>query len=138
MKYWKHDVNHSFNQIFSTYNISISMIITLIFSLNQIPTPWMWCWSWSKYNIEILFQYYGLFCIKRQSCHHIETSQLICSKNQLTGFYMSATLAPNGLNYRSSHPEVFLEKGVLKICIKFTEEHPWQSVISIKLFCKLK
>ena len=35
--------------------------------------------------------------------------------------------------YRSSHPEVFLVKGVLKICSKFTGEHPCQSVISIKL-----
>ena len=35
--------------------------------------------------------------------------------------------------FRSSHPEVFLKKGVLKICSKFTGEHPCQSVISIKL-----
>ena len=35
----------------------------------------------------------GLYLIKRQSCHHIETNQLICSANQLTGFYMMATLA---------------------------------------------
>ena len=35
--------------------------------------------------------------------------------------------------FRSSPPEVFLEKGVLKICSKFTEEHPCQTVISIKL-----
>ena len=34
---------------------------------------------------------------------------------------------------RSSHPEVFLKKGVLKICSKFTGEHPCRSVISIKL-----
>ena len=34
---------------------------------------------------------------------------------------------------RSSHPEVFLGKGVLKICSKFTGEHQWRSVISIKL-----
>ena len=34
---------------------------------------------------------------------------------------------------RSSHPEVFLEKGVLKICSKFTGEHPCRSAISIKL-----
>ena len=32
---------------------------------------------------------------------------------------------------RNSHPEVFLRKGVLKICSKFTEEHPCRSVISI-------
>ena len=35
--------------------------------------------------------------------------------------------------FRSSHPEVFLERDVLKICSKFTEEHPCRSVISIKL-----
>ena len=39
------------------------------------------------------------------------------------------------INYRSSHPEVFLEKGILKICSKFTGEHPCRSVISIKLLC---
>ena len=30
-------------------------------------------------------------------CPHIETSQLICTANQLTGFYMRATLTLNGL-----------------------------------------
>ena len=39
-------------------------------------------------------------------------------------------------NTRSSHSEVFLEKGVLKICSKFTGEHPCQSAISIKLLRK--
>ena len=33
----------------------------------------------------------------------------------------------------SSSPYVFLWKGVLKICSKFTKEHPCQSAISIKL-----
>ena len=37
------------------------------------------------------------------------------------------------LMFRSSHPEVFLEKGVLKICNKFTVEYPCRSVILIKL-----
>ena len=32
---------------------------------------------------------------------------------------------------RSSPPEVFLEKVVLKICSKFTGEHPYRSAISI-------
>ena len=36
---------------------------------------------------------------------------------------------------KSSHPEVLLGKCVLKICSKFTGEHPWWSVISIKLLC---
>ena len=36
---------------------------------------------------------------------------------------------------RSSLPEMFCEKGVLKICNKFTGEHPCQIAISIKLLC---
>ena len=36
--------------------------------------------------------------IKCQFCPHIETSPLICTANQLTGFYIRATLALNGLN----------------------------------------
>ena len=35
--------------------------------------------------------------IKCRCCPDIETSQLICCANQLTGFYTSATLALNGL-----------------------------------------
>ena len=37
--------------------------------------------------------------------------------------------------YRSSHPEVFLGKGVPKIYSKFTAEHLSWSAISIKLLC---
>ena len=36
---------------------------------------------------------------------------------------------------RSSHPEMFIGKGVLKIRSKFTTEHPCGSAISIKLLC---
>ena len=39
--------------------------------------------------------YYPFNC---QCFPHIETSQLICKANQLTGFYMRETLAINGLN----------------------------------------
>ena len=39
------------------------------------------------------------------------------------------------LKYRSSSTEVFLGKDVLKICSKFSGDHPCQSVISIKLLC---
>ena len=38
--------------------------------------------------------------------------------------------------FRSSHPELFLRKGVLKICSKFAEEHLCRSAISIKSLCK--
>ena len=36
---------------------------------------------------------------------------------------------------RSSRPEVFTEKGVLKKCNKFTGEDPCRSMISVKLLC---
>ena len=36
---------------------------------------------------------------------------------------------------RSSHPEVFLGKGVLKICNKLTGEHACRIAITIKLLC---
>ena len=35
--------------------------------------------------------------IKYQCCPHIETSQLICCANQLTGFYIRAPMALNEL-----------------------------------------
>ena len=38
----------------------------------------------------------------------------------------------NATMTRSSHPEVFLRKGALKICNKCTGEQPCRSVISIK------
>ena len=37
---------------------------------------------------------------KCQCYPHVETSQLICTANQLTGFYMRATLTLNGLMSR--------------------------------------
>ena len=37
--------------------------------------------------------------------------------------------------WRSSPPEVFLGKGILEICTKFTGEHPCRSAISVKLLC---
>ena len=40
---------------------------------------------------------------KRQSCHHIETSQFICYANQLTRFYMIGTLTFNELRQLLSH-----------------------------------
>ena len=41
----------------------------------------------------------------------------------------------SGQYFRSSRPEMFLKKGVLKICSKFTGEHPCRGAISAKLFC---
>ena len=38
-------------------------------------------------------------------------------------------------SFKSSHQDVFLRKGVVKISSKFTGEHPCRSAISIKLLC---
>ena len=46
------------------------------------------------------------------------------------------TIALRWVNsFRSSHPEVFSDKGVLKIWSKFTGENPCRIVISIRLLC---
>ena len=45
------------------------------------------------------------------------------------------TIKKNHFRFRSSRPEVFLRKGILKICSKFTGERPCRSVILIKLLC---
>ena len=42
--------------------------------------------------------------LKGQSLNHIETSELICSGNQLTGFYMMATLVLNEFNTNFPYP----------------------------------
>ena len=55
-----------------------------------------------------------------------ETVELYC-KDEICIFLESGA--------RRSRPEVFLGKGVLKICSKFTGEHSFQSVISINLLC---
>ena len=39
--------------------------------------------------------------------------------------------------FRSSHPDVFLGKDVLKICSKFTGKHSCRSAILIKLLCNI-
>ena len=53
--------------------------------------------------------------------------ELLIAKLNAYGYSLPA------LRLRSSRSEVFLGKAVLKICSKFTGEHPYRSVISIKL-----
>ena len=53
----------------------------------------------------------------------------------VTTVLFQENLATSG---RSSRPEVFSRKGILKIRSKFTGEHPCRSVISIKLQITLR
>ena len=48
-------------------------------------------------TVKLSSKVYLYQLIKRQSCHHMETGQLICRANQLNGFYMILTLAFHGL-----------------------------------------
>ena len=58
--------------------------------------------------------------------------QKICSMKSFDIIFRVLYVSMN----RSSHQEVFLGKGVLKIYSKFKGEHPCRSAISIKLLCK--
>ena len=51
-----------------------------------------WCW------IYALFIFLFAEPFNNQCPHHIETSQLICRANQLTGFYMMGTLVVKGFS----------------------------------------
>ena len=66
-------------------------------------------------------------------CFSLELSDLIFGGQGLWKFNNSLTSnAEYTEKIKSSHPEVLLRKGVLKICSKFTKEHPCQSAIAIK------
>ena len=89
--------------------------------LKQEVSTLMWCsncWLWtSTYHVEsfsvspLLFLGYCLNFVKVSWILSTYPKQL----------------------FRSSHPEVFLRKGALKKCSKFTGEHPCRSVTSVKL-----
>ena len=74
-----------------------------------------------------------------QCCPQIETSHLICCANQLTGFYMKATMALNGLKYKKewSILFIFLLKITSRVCflgsgLNLTFHWKSQSLIFIK------
>ena len=65
-------------------------------------------------------------CLK--ATKHVIKISLLWSKS-----YFLPLFKINFSIHRSSPPEVFLGKGVLKICCKFTGEQPCRSAISINL-----
>ena len=83
----------------------------------------MWIiFKWQKFRLRVLLSISLIFF---QFRHEVGYGSVSYKK--------SVHAFQDVLNYRSSHPEVFIGNGTLKICSKFTEENPWQSVISIKL-----
>ena len=65
---------------------------------------WHGIYILGKFSLFFSFHWISILLpnpIKCQCCPRIETSQLICTANQLTGFYMRATLALNRLSKRA-------------------------------------
>ena len=88
------------------------------------------CFIWRQ--IVFLFGYYFSFLFSEGNTviwqKHIAILNII-SIHLLTKVHVAM--------FKSSPPEVFPRKGVLKIRSKFTREHPCRSAISIKLLCNL-
>ena len=69
----------------------------------------IWLLKWNITQFRILWKkdykdHSVAQSINCQYCFYIETSQLICTANQLTGFYMRATLAVIGLSQTKNDP----------------------------------
>ena len=54
----------------------------------------------------------------------------------ITCFFSNISIQSQLVNCRRSLLEVFSGEGVLKVCSKFRGEHPFRSLISLKLLCK--
>ena len=77
-------------------------------------------------QLSILKHLYHFICLSFQLYHADE--RLVVFPLRLSGLVLISSMRLDGRN-GSSPPEVFLRKGVLKICSKFTGEHPYRSVI---------
>ena len=76
------------------------------------------------------------FCLKFYSCVVcVKISTTVWQKWTCLIWNISITVMDVSMMRRdwSSRPAVFLGRGVLKICSKFTGKHPCRSLISIKL-----
>ena len=63
--------------------------LLVVFKLWPLPKSVLSLDFWAFGESQSLF-------INKKCFHHIKTSQLVCSANQLTGFYMMAILVDNG------------------------------------------
>ena len=98
---------------------------------------WSWLDKFLKFTDLVWLSTCFTFC--KHGAHWVHFSHSYHSLFFISLFFGQFILffcdmaVPLRISPRSSHPEVFLRKVVLKICSKFTGEHPCQSVISIKL-----
>ena len=78
----------------------------------------------------LMLSWINIFQTDQDFLFHLGCANLVPKGCQMMSFLKWLL---SNMSYKSSNPEVFLEKGVLKICSKFTIEHPCRSTISIKL-----
>ena len=76
------------------------------------------------------FQYRD-YELQRQLYYDFSIAMYIAMKCEKEKSRIHSPTVPDVVIFRSSRPEVFLGKGVLKICSKFTGEHPCRNVISM-------
>ena len=92
---------------------------------SYVCRPW---WDiWKKINFTImLLPLFSIFCDDVISLDAVRSVNISLNViNAGSHKYIN----------RSSHPGMFLEKVIVKICSIFTGEHPCRSVISGKLLC---
>ena len=85
--------------------------------------------------LSITLQYVNfIFSGITSTCEKIFTSQdFFFLKNRFPHIWITLVFNILRSYFRSSHPELFFVKGVLKIYSKFTGDHPRRSVVSINL-----
>ena len=90
-------------------------------------------------NTDQIKSKYGHFSPSDTCCWSLESLECIFVLSECTQVistslpYLTSNLVKQ--KERRTRPEVLLTKGVLKICSKFTGEHPCRSAILIKLLC---
>ena len=98
-------------------------------TLTQNRLKFIFTFSHSNQNLVTSFSFY--FVILWQICQ----LNIKIRYNLIQLFLCNRKRNKNGSLHRSSHSEVFLGKGVLKICSQFAGEYPCRSAFSINLPC---
>ena len=89
----------------------------------------------SRKDFSILVVAKRFFC---QTVCTLSTKSSSISDDQFESPYMLRLKDVHQLYlflFKNIPPEIFLGKEILEICSKFKGEHPWRSVVSIKLLC---
>ena len=87
-------------------------------------------------NLAVLIQELQTYAFTIHFEENVHKNQALSLPEYLFTYLEKLVIKPIKSNVsRKSPPVVFLRKDVLKICSKFTGQHSYQSVISIKLPC---